>query len=87
MTLYTLSEVESLLAKEQGRGADAIVELTKKYDALVVAERERCCKAMCLHCAQGSTATERSNDRYIWWEHLLEGKITEVCDATRIRRI
>ena len=32
---------ERLLAAERDRGADAIVELTKKYDALLAAEREK----------------------------------------------
>lgn len=33
--------IERLLAQERDRGADAIVELTKKYDVVVADEREK----------------------------------------------
>ena len=95
MVKWLKPEIERLLAEERVRGGDAIVELTKKYGALLSTEREKvremCARVVCFRCAEGN----KPFDNGITWLHLLERKISEPtreswnedCEAAPIRQL
>ena len=78
--------LQTSLAGERDRGADAIVELTKKYDALLAAERERVREMCAVKCDE--------LDGWRDWEKVqgFEGAPTEAAAAAgyladRIRQL